>query len=148
LREVLFPDLTRSFHAEDGSIHSIPFKTAVVAGLAGLVIVLFLVIAGESILGIIGTEYILAAPLLSMLLLAATFDLAGAPLRAAAYAMGKAGRVLRIHVVGIISYVALFFLLTPLTGLTGPGWAAILASLLALGLTARLVAGMSPQASN
>jgi hypothetical protein len=80
-----------------------------------------------------------------MLLLAATFDLASAPLRAAAYALGKAGTVLRIHVVGIVSYVALFFVMTPLTGLTGPGWAAIIASLLALGLTAKLIARMSPQ---
>jgi len=146
LREVLFPDLTRSFHADDGGIHSIPFKTAVIAGLAGLVIVLFSVIAGDPMLGIIGPEYIPAAPLLTMLLLAATFDLSCASLRAAAYAMGRASTILKIHVAGIITYLALFFLLTPFTGLTGPGWAAIIASLLALGLTARLVAGMSPKA--
>jgi Na+-driven multidrug efflux pump len=79
-----------------------------------------------------------------MLLLAATFDLSAASFRAAAYAMGKAGTVLRIHILSIISYVALFFILTPLTGLTGPGWAAILASLLALFLTARLVMKLSP----
>jgi O-antigen/teichoic acid export membrane protein len=144
LREVLFPDLTRSFHAEDGGIHSVPFKTAVIAGVAGLAIVIFSMAFGQSILGIIGTEYVPASTLLSMLLLAATFDLAGASLRAAAYAMGQAGKVLRIHILGIISYVAMFFLLTPLTGLSGPGLAAILASLLALGLTARLVLKMSP----
>ena len=148
LREVLFPDLTRSFHAEDGGIRSVPFKTAIIAGLAGFAIVLLSLAIGGPILGIIGAEYIPAAPLLSMLLLAATFDLASAPLRAAAYAMGKAGTILRIHVVGIISYVALFFLLTPLTGLTGPGLAAILASLLALGLTARLVSKISPRAGD
>jgi len=143
LREVLFPDLTRSFHAEDGGIHSVPVKTALIAGLAGLAIVLFSVVFGDSILGIIGEAYVPAATLLSLLLLAATFDLAGAPLRAAAYAMGKAGVVLRIHVIGIISYVALFFVMTPVTGLTGPGWAAIIASLLALGLTAKLIARTS-----
>jgi hypothetical protein len=37
----------------------------------------------------------------------------------------------------------MFFLLTPLTGLTGPGLAAVLASLLALGLTAKLVRRVS-----
>ncbi len=146
LREVLFPDLTRSFHAEDGGIRSIPFKTAVIAGGAGLAIVLFSLFFGGPILGIIGTEYVPAAPLLSMLLLAASFDLASASLRAAAYAMGKAGTILRIHVAGIICYVALFFLLTPLTGLAGPGLAAILASLLALGLTSRLVARITSRA--
>lgn len=143
LREVLFPDLTRSFHAEDGGIHSVPFKAAVIAGMAGLGFVLISIVFGESILGIIGEEYIPAASLLTMLLIAASFDLASAPLRAAAYAIGRAGSVLNIHVIGTIVYVSMFFLMTPLTGLTGPGWAAMLASLLAFGLTARLVARAS-----
>jgi O-antigen/teichoic acid export membrane protein len=143
LREVLFPDLTRSFHAEDGGIRSVPFKTAIIAGSAGLVFVIFSVFFGDSLLGIVGEEYIPAASLLSLLLLSASFDLASAPLRAAAYAMGKAGRVLKIHIGGIVTYISMFFLLTPHIGLTGPGLAAVLASLLALGLTARLVAEMS-----
>ena len=140
LREVLFPDLTRSFHAEDGGIRSVPFKAAVIAGMVGLGFVLVSLVFGESILGIIGEEYIPAASLLTLLLIAASFDLASAPLRAAAYAIGRAGSILNIHVIGIIVYVSMFFLMTPLTGLTGPGWAAILASLLAFGLTVRLVA--------
>ena len=143
LREVLFPDLTRSFHAEDGGIHSVPFKTAIIAGIAGLAIVVVSLIFGQSLLGIIGEEYVSAAALLSLLLLAASFDLASAPLRAAAYAMGRAGTVLNIHIGGIVTYLSMFFLLTPLTGLTGPGLAAVLASLLALSLTVRLVAKIS-----
>ncbi len=145
LREVLFPDLTRSFHAEDGGIHSVPFKTAIIAGLAGLAFVVFSLFFGAPLLGVIGAEYVPAATLLSLLLLAASFDLASAPLRAAAYAMGRAGTVLNIHIGGIVAYLSMFFLLTPLTGLTGPGLAALLASLLALGLTARLVARLSAQ---
>ncbi|NND56794.1 MAG: hypothetical protein HKN57_06045 [Xanthomonadales bacterium] len=140
LREVLFPDLTRSFHARDGGISKVPFKAAVIAGLAGLVFVAVSVIFGKSILGVIGEEYVPAAALLSLLLLAASFDLASASLRAAAYAVGEAGAVLNIHLAGIAVYISMFFLLTRLTGLIGPGLAAILASLLALGLTARLVA--------
>jgi O-antigen/teichoic acid export membrane protein len=146
LREVLFPDLTRSFHAEDGGIHSVPFKTAIIAGLAGLAFVVFSLFFGAPLLGVIGEEYVPAATLLSLLLLAASFDLASAPLRAAAYAMGRAGTVLNIHIGGIVTYLSMFFLLTPLTGLTGPGLAAVLASLLALILTARLVARISAQA--
>jgi O-antigen/teichoic acid export membrane protein len=143
LREVLFPDLTRSFHAEDGGIRSVPFKTAIIAGSAGLVFVIFSMFFGDSLLGIVGEEYIAAASLLSLLLLSASFDLASAPLRAAAYAMGRAGRVLKIHIGGIVTYISMFFLLTPLIGLTGPGLAAVVASLLALSLTARLVDKMS-----
>jgi len=140
LREVLFPDLTRSFHADDGHFHSVPFKTALVAGSIGLLFVLVSVFFGGELLGIVGEEYVAASTLLSLLLLAASFDLASASLRAAAYAMGRAGSILRIHIVGIITYIAMFFLLTPLTGLTGPGLAAILASLLSLILTVRLIA--------
>jgi O-antigen/teichoic acid export membrane protein len=140
LREVLFPDLTRSFHARDGGIDRVPFKAAMIAGAAGLVFVVIAVVFGESILAIIGEEYVPAATLLSLLLLAASFDLAAASLRAAAYAIGEAGAVLNIHIAGIIVYISMFFALTPLTGLIGPGLAANLASLLALGLTARLLA--------
>ena len=140
LREVLFRDLTRSFHADDGHFHSVPFKTALVAGSIGLLFVLVSIFFGADLLGIVGEEYVAASTLLSLLLLAASFALASASLRAAAYAMGRAGSILRIHIVSIITYIAMFFLLTPLTGLTGPGLAAILASLLALTLTVRLIA--------
>ena len=140
LREVLFPDLNRSFHADDGHFHPVPFKTALVAGSIGLLFVLVSVFFGGEILGIVGEEYVAASTLLSLLMLAASFDLASASLRAAAYAMGRAGSILRIHVASIITYITMFFLLTPLTGLTGPGLAAILASLLALILTVRLIA--------
>ena len=76
--------------------------------------------------------------------IAAAFDLAGASLRAAAYAMGRASSVLRIHVLGITTYILAFFALTRLTGLTGPGYAAIIGSLLALVLTGRLIAREKP----
>jgi O-antigen/teichoic acid export membrane protein len=136
LREVLFPDLTRSFHADDGGLQSVPFKTAIIAGGAGLLVVALSIVFGGSLLSIVGTEYVPAAPLLSLLLLAA------------AYAMGRAATILKIHVWGIVTYLAAFFLLTPLLGLTGPGLAAILASLLAMGLTVRLVSGLAGQESS
>lgn len=139
LREVLFPDLARSYHAEDGNIRSVPFKAALVAGAVGLAFVLLSVFIGPPILTFIGEEYADASVLLCLLLLAATFDLASAPLRAAAYAMGKASSILKIHVLGILSYIVAFFVLAKLIGLNGPGYAAILASLLALFLTARLI---------
>ena len=143
LREVLFPDLTRSFHARDGGIHSVPVKTALIAGIVGMGFVVFALFFGEWLLGIVGDEYRPASTLLTLLLLAAAFDLSSASLRAAAYAFGKAGAVLKIHIGGIITYLAMFFALTPPLGLAGPGLAAVLASLFSLGLTARLVRGIS-----
>ena len=54
------------------------------AGSAGLVFVVVSVLFGKDLFGIIGEEYVPASTLLSLLLLAASFDLASAPLRAAA----------------------------------------------------------------
>ncbi len=139
LREVLFPDLTRSFHARDESFHTVPWKTAFFAGAAGLVFVILSLFIGRSILGVVGEEYVATAPLLTLMLLAATFELAGASLRAAVYAMGKAHSILRIHVFGITTYVVMFFVLTPITGLIGPGLAGITSSLLVLTLTGLLI---------
>ena len=68
------------------------------------------------------------------MLLAATFELATAPLRAAAYAMGKVTSVLRIHVISIVIYLGMFYVLTPLIGLPGPGIAAGIGALLTLTL--------------
>jgi len=139
LREVLFPDLTRSFHARDEGFQTVPWKTAFIAGTAGLLFVILSLFIGRPILGFVGEDYVAAAPLLSLMLLAATFELAGASLRAAVYAMGKAALILRIHVIGIITYTVLFFVLTPATGLIGPGLAALSSSLLVFTLTALLI---------
>ena len=139
LREVLFPDLTRSFHAQDGGFQSVPWKTALIAGASGLAFVILSLFIGRPVLGFIGEEYVVAAPLLSLMLLAATFELAGASLRAAVYAMGQASSILRIHLIGIVTYMALFFVLTPMTGLIGPGLAGIVSSLLVFALTGFLI---------
>ena len=106
--------------------------------LFGLVFVAVSIFFGDELLGIVGDEYVDAATLLSLLLFAASFELASASLRAAAYAMGKAGSILRIHIVSIITYILMFFILTPVIGLNGPGLAAILASLLATVLTRQI----------
>ncbi|MBT8070353.1 MAG: polysaccharide biosynthesis C-terminal domain-containing protein, partial [Gammaproteobacteria bacterium] len=84
-------------------------------------------------------DYTDAATLLTLMLLAATFELAGSPLRAAAYAMGKVAPILRIHLLGIIVFFALFYLLTPMMGLEGPGVAACVGTLVTLVLMFRLL---------
>ena len=139
LREVMFPDLTRSFHADDAGFQTVPWKTAVFAGAAGFVIVVLSLFISRPLLGVVGEEYVAAAPLVSLMLLAATFELAGASLRAAAYAMGRAASILRIHVIGILTYVTMFLALTPIIGLIGPGLAGIMSALLVLSLTSILL---------
>ena len=139
LREVLFPDLTRILHTEAQGFHELGFRAVKVAGAAGLVLVLLSIPAAGPILGIIGPEYTEAATLLTLMLLAATFELASSPLRAAAYAMGKVTSVLRIHLLSVVIYLGLFYLLTPSMGLPGPGVAAGTGTLLTLLLMLRLV---------
>ncbi len=139
LREVLFPDLTRILHTEAEGFHELGFRAVKVAGAAGLLLVLLSIPAAAPILGIIGSEYTGAATLLTLMLLAATFELAGSPMRAAAYAMGKVSQVLRIHLLGVLIYLGLFYVLTPVMGLSGPGVAAGAGSLLTLLLMLRMV---------
>jgi hypothetical protein len=70
---------------------------------------------------------------MTLMLLAATFELAGSPLRAAAYALGGAGTVLRIYALSSFIYLSLFYVFTPYVGLVGPGIAASIGGALTLG---------------
>lgn len=139
LHEVLFPDMTRILHNGADGFHQLGYRAVKVAGAAGFLLVLLSIPAAGPVLGIIGPEYTGAAPLLTLMLLAATFELAGSPLRAAAYAMGRVAQVLRIHLLSIVIYLGLFWLLTPVMGLTGPGVAACVGTLLTLLLMLKLV---------
>ncbi len=64
------------------------------------------------------------------MLLAATFDLTASSLRSAAYAIGHAGKVLRVYAVSAGIYLALFVALTSSLGLIGAGVAACVAAAL------------------
>lgn len=139
LHEVLFPDMARIIHTNAGGFRKLANRAVLTAGAAGLLLVALSVPAAEPILGIIGPEYTQAATLLTLMLLAATFELAASPLRAAAYAMGRVAGVLRIHLLSILIYLGLFYLLTPVMGLTGPGIAAGIGAFLTLSLMLLLV---------
>ena len=145
LREVLFPDLSRMLHNEAEGFHKLGFRAVRAAGVAGLLLVLISIPVAGPLLGLIGPDYTDAATLLTLMLLAATFELAGSPLRAAAYAMGKVAPILRIHLLGIIVFFALFYLLTPMMGLEGPGVAACVGTLLTLVLMFRLLPGRNEE---
>lgn len=139
LREVLFPDLARIVHSEADGFHELGVRAVKAAGAAGLLLVLLSIPLAGPILGVIGSEYTAAATLLTLMLLAATFELASSPLRAAAYAMGKVAPVLRIYFFGVLIYLVLFSLLAPAIGLTGPGLAACAGSLFTLLLMLKFI---------
>ncbi|MDX2429177.1 MAG: hypothetical protein QNK22_10870 [Xanthomonadales bacterium] len=139
LREVLFPDLSRMLHNKEAGFHELGYRAVRIAGASGLLLVLLSIPLGAPILGIIGQDYTPAAPLMTLMLLAATFELAGSPLRAAAYALGGAGTVLRIYALSSFVYLSLFYVFTPPLGLIGPGIAASIGGALTLGRLLLLV---------
>ena len=132
LREVLFPDLSRMLHNKEAGFHELGFRAVRIAAALGLLLVLLSIPLGAPILGFIGADYTPAAPLMTLMLLAATFELAGSPLRAAAYALGDAGSVLRIYALSSFVYLSLFYVFTPPLGLIGPGVAASIGGALTL----------------
>jgi len=132
LREVLFPDLSRMLHNREAGFHKLGLRAVQIAAAAGLLLVVGSIFLGAPILGIIGEDYTPAAPLLTLMLLAASFELAGSPLRAAAYALGGAGGVLRIYALSSFVYLSLFYVFTLPLGLIGPGIAASIGGALTL----------------
>ena len=129
IRQVVFPDLTRSWNQGDSDFKLIVSRTAMLAGGLGLFFVLAGHFFGEDLLrSLIGEEFVAAAPVLTLLLLASTFDLTAASLRSAAYAIGHAGKVLRVYALSAVVYVALFVLCTMELGLIGCGIAACAAA--------------------
>lgn len=130
-RQAVFPDLTRSWHQRDASFAHLTFRTATYVGGFGLVLVAVVYFFGHALLGtVVGAKYIAAAPLLSLMMLAATFDLAAAPMRSAAYAIGRAGKVLGMYAIAAAIYLALFVVLAPWLDLVGIGLATVVAACL------------------
>ena len=124
IRQVIFPDLTRSWHQGSDDFKLIAYRTALIGAGVGLLFVLVGYFFGDFILeALFGKEFVGAAGLLTLMLLAGAFDLAAASLRSAAYAIGHAGKVLRLHILSAVIYLLLFVTLTPQMGLIGAGWA-------------------------
>jgi O-antigen/teichoic acid export membrane protein len=133
IRQVVFLDLTRSWNERHGDFGPIALRTAALCGAAGLVLVAIAFFGGGELLGsFAGPAYTAAAPVLTLMLLAGTFDLAASPLRAATYAIGRAGAVLRLHGAAAAVFVVLFYVLTGTLGLEGAGIATCAASALPL----------------
>jgi O-antigen/teichoic acid export membrane protein len=133
IRQVVFLDLTRSWHQGSAAFDVIAYRTALLGGGFGLLFVAAAAFGGNALLShLIGAKFAAAAPVLTLMLLAATFDLTGSSLRSAAYAIGRAGTVLRMYAVSAGVYLALFVALTQWLGLIGAGVAACVSAALPL----------------
>lgn len=146
LRQVLFPDLTRVWTRGEAGFHRILVTITAAAGTFGLLLVAVMLAWGPALLGLLaGTDYAAGAGVMTWLLFAGTLELCSSVLRAAAYAMGRAARVLRINIASTLVYLAALMGVTPQAGLVGPGIASCGAALLTLGGMLWLVA-RHPQA--
>lgn len=140
LQQVLFPDLVRMWNRGAAIFGAMIQRAILICALYGLVFVAVSIFGGSLLLtSMLGKDYAQAAPLLSLLMLATTFELLATVLRSAGYAMGYAGKILRLHLISSVLYLLLFFVLTPYAGLIGPGLAACIASLVPLGGTWLLI---------
>lgn len=132
-RQVVFPDLTRSWHRNAAAFGLVTYRTALYAGVFGLVLTAAIHFGGATLLAtLFGRKFAVAAALLTLMMLAATFDLVAAPLRSAAYAIERAGMVLAAYAVATVIYLVLFVVLTPRLDLVGIGVASCVAAALPL----------------
>lgn len=129
IRQVLFPDLTRIWNRGEAGFDWILIKTTTTAAGCGILIVFIVLAYGATLLETLaGAEYAGASAVLGWLLFAATLDLCSSILRAAAYAMGNAGKVLRLNIAAMLVYVTTFVGVTNWIGIAGPGIAATCAA--------------------
>lgn len=133
VQQVLFPDLMRLWGRDASNFRSILMGALLASGLTGLIFIVASLIGGRLLLTTaLGPDYGQAAPLLTLLLLSATLELAAFVLRAAGYAIGHAWKILRLHLISAVLYLIAFSTLTPYLGLIGPGIAACFSALITL----------------
>jgi O-antigen/teichoic acid export membrane protein len=122
VRQAIYPDLTRLRHRGDPAFTRLIIRIGALLGGPALAFALLSLWLGAPLLALtVGLDYLPAAPLLSWLIAAAALELASAPLRPAAYALGVAGAVLRVQVLACAVFIAVLQWSTPLLGLNGPG---------------------------
>ena len=133
LRKVLLGDLARLWHRRDLAFVGLLYRSLAASAGLGLCIAAVVWFFAVPLLTLLaGSEYSDAAPALTWLMLAAGLNMGISTLRAAAYAMDKADKVLKIHALALIVYVVAFPLLTPTLGLAGAGMASAATSLVTM----------------
>ena len=133
IRQVIFADLTRNWNQGNQAFDVIAYRTALLGGALGLLFVVTSYFFGEHLLAtLLGQQFVAAKSVLTLMLLAATLDLAASPLRSALYAMGYATKAMRLYVLSTTMYLGLFVVLTKSMGLIGAGLAASVAAALPL----------------
>ncbi len=129
LRQVVFPDLARLWRNDVARFVRVTWRTGAITAGVGMVVVAISYFAAEPLLKLLaGDDFGAAAGLLTLLLLAATIELAGAAFRPASYVMGRARSLLNVQIAATAVYLLGFLVFIEWSGLSGIGLAAILSA--------------------
>jgi O-antigen/teichoic acid export membrane protein len=130
LRQVVFPDLARLWRNDVPRFIRVTWKTGAITAGVGLLVVALSIFAAEPVLiALAGEDFGAAGLLLTLLLVAATIELAGAAFRPASYVMGRARTLLNVQILATAVYLAAFVGMIQIYGMTGIGMAAILSGI-------------------
>ena len=132
LSQAVFPDLTRLWHDDYRKFRRLIVRVCLIAGGIGLALSSLSILFGGWLLGtLFGPEFPAAAVLLVWLVFGAAFDLGGAALTPAGYAMDRAGRIMAGRILGTLTFILGYFSLQGSFGLDGVGMAVAAGSIAA-----------------
>jgi len=130
LDQVIYPELAKMVSlGEADKIWRLVKRTAVILLSFGLVMAALVHFGGPDLLSrIFSADYEQAAPLASLLILAAAMMGIAAPLYPVLYATDRPERAIYARGTGVLVYIAAFFAFSATIGKMAPGWAAILSN--------------------
>ena len=124
LRQAVFPDLTRLWQEDYAKFRRLTARVCLIAGSSGLILTAVSLLIGGWLLGtLFGPEFPAAEGLLAWLIFGAAFDLGGAALTPAGYAMDRAGRIMAGRMLGALVFLTGYFATLEPFGLDGVGLA-------------------------
>jgi O-antigen/teichoic acid export membrane protein len=145
VRQVMFPDLVRLWHRADPEFGRLLGRILWLSLALGAGVSLLSLLVGKPLIALlVGRDYLGMMSVLVWLMLAAGMDLGVSGLRAACYAMGLAGLLLRIHALSLVIYGVLFLGLGSWLGLAGTGmatavWSALILSVVHIHIRKRMI---------
>lgn len=128
LNQALYPDLARLASAHDWrGLTRIAVRAGLLAGGIAALLCLIVLLAGETIIGaLFGRDFVAAAPVLGLLVLATAISVTVFAAEPVLYALGRPDVLLKMSVLVNGALVALMAWMLQRMGLVGAGWATVI----------------------
>ena len=132
LNQALYPDLARLASSRDWrNLTWIAVRAGLMAGGVGALVYLLVLAAGETIVGaLFGPDFVAAAPVLRLLVLATAISVTVFAAEPVLYALGRPDVLLKMSVLVNGGLFALMAWMLERMGLIGAGWASVIAAAL------------------